>query len=72
MICHPARVQRHVNLLAQKVQHQVCSHGSSPASVWIGPVGPERTMPTPRGKVVWAVLRPPPGESVTGAGLPTA
>jgi hypothetical protein len=29
------------------------------------------TMPTPSGKVVWAVLRPPPGESVTGAGLPT-
>jgi len=30
------------------------------------------TMPTPQGKVVWAVLRPRPGEVVIGAGGPAA
>jgi hypothetical protein len=29
------------------------------------------TMPTPHGKVVWAVLRPPPGDTEVGAGRPT-
>jgi anti-sigma regulatory factor (Ser/Thr protein kinase) len=30
------------------------------------------TIPTPDGKVVWAVLRPPPGEAVIGTSRPTA